>query len=191
MDRVSFSPRARSVQRPRSPCQGHRHVPGTHPTPPLPLFNTESSMHQVDSSASGVRRRLLKETLETAPWGSKALSIWKERAASHVPDVSLSTARACLRPSELPDSHSVPLPPVVPVIIGPSERGHPRTGPTCSCRVLATPASPVRKLGGVYRLWAQGARGCLGTQVPATLGSASSDPVLGRDSIAPDLGEER
>lgn len=60
-------------------------------------------MHQVDSRrrpGSGVR--LLKETLETAPWGSKALSIWKERAASHVPDVSLSTARACLRPSELP-----------------------------------------------------------------------------------------
>ena len=160
------------------------------PPPPLPLFNTESSTHQVDSAASGVRRRLLKETLETAPWGSKAsLRIWKERAASHVPDVSLSTARACLRPSELPDSRSVPLPPVVPVIIGPSELGHPRTGPTC--RVLATPASPVRKLGGVYRLWAQGARGRLGTQVPGTLGSASSDPVLGRDSIAPDLGEER
>ena len=78
---------------------------------------------------------------------------------------------------------------MVPVITGPSELGHPRTGLTC--RVLATPASPVRKLGGVYRPWAQGARGRRGTQVPATLGSAGSDPVLGRDSVAPDLGEER
>ena len=72
------------------------------PHPQLPLFNTESSTHQVDSVASGLLRRLLKEPLETTPWGSKAsfLCIWKERAASQVPDVSLlSQLRAPESPS--------------------------------------------------------------------------------------------
>lgn len=70
--------------------------------PQLPLFNTDSSTHQVDSAAFGLLRRLLKEPLETAPWGSKAsfLRIWKKRAESHVPDVSLlSQLRAPESPS--------------------------------------------------------------------------------------------
>ena len=55
----------------------------------------------MDSAASGLLRRLLKEQLETASWGAKAfLRIWKERAASPVPDVSLlSQLRAPESPS--------------------------------------------------------------------------------------------
>lgn len=141
MDRVSFSPRARSVQRPRL-LPGHRHVPGTHLTPHCP-----SSTRSPPCIKWTRRRPNLEEAAEgdvgNIPWGPKALSIWKERSIACPRRKPLNCAPVSVLRAP---GFTLALPPVVPVIIDHLERGHPRTGPTCSCRVLATPVSPVRKL---------------------------------------------
>lgn len=150
--RVSLRAVVGSVRRPSSPCQGRCHDPWRSVlTVPLPPGAPHASR---GLGGARVPEEATEGADATSPLGvhgfsapaSRTPGIWKDRAASPAPDVSLLyQRRAPGSPSLLePDPRSVPLPPVVPVITGLFERGHCRTGPIC--RVLATPASPARKL---------------------------------------------